>query len=251
MENTSKNGIKNVLYELGPRVTKLRKDEGIKNQAEMADKLGMSKSTYAKIETGEACTLDNFLQIVSHFKVSADHLLYGTEKHVSNIQRRTGLSPYAVKQLCRMHDKRIQEKENKDFWSYIEKCNRETFIDSGLEGEELEAAVKNRMEELHGLGHHTEEPKVSPLEFEQSGTYRDDTFIAWVSKLIEDDEMWNMSADMYYLEEHFKEQIEARENGEDYDFDDLKAQREVLKARIIGKSWDMLCGVLENLYPCD
>ena len=74
-----------MIKEIGSRIKGLRKENGLKQQ-EMAEYLGIGRSNYSRIETGDVLpTLKILLKLIDVFNISINWLLTGTSSRFSDL----------------------------------------------------------------------------------------------------------------------------------------------------------------------
>lgn len=72
---------KQLLWDIGARLFKARKEKGY-TQENLADLTGLTEQTISYAENGiKVLRLENVIKICKALDISADYLLFGTEKH--------------------------------------------------------------------------------------------------------------------------------------------------------------------------
>lgn len=82
--------------EIARRLSELRKDKGI-TQSELAEKLGVSRTTVANYETGNRTPeYDTLARLADIYQVSCDYIIRGISSEFAEIYATTGLSEDSV-----------------------------------------------------------------------------------------------------------------------------------------------------------
>lgn len=89
--------------EISTRLIHLRKEKGL-TQKEIAEKLGIERTAYAKVEIGERRLSSEYcIALADLFGVTCDYILRGVSAENVDFASKTGLTEESIRTLAEMH----------------------------------------------------------------------------------------------------------------------------------------------------